>query len=393
MTSQEIFDLNDQYVMGTYGRFPVVIDHGEGATLYNPEGKKYIDFTSGIGVSALGYGYEPWVEAITAQAKKVGHTSNLFHLEPPVKLAEILCKRTGMDKVFYANGGSEANEGVMKLARKYSFDKYGKGRHTIITLKNSFHGRTMASLTATGQDSFHNFFFPFVDGYRYANANDLSSLEAVMGDDVCAIMMELIQGEGGILPLDQDYVSAVAALCKEKDVLLLIDEVQSGVGRSGSLFAFQQYDIQPDVVSFAKGIAGGLPMSGFMSNAKCAKVLVPGTHGTTFGGNPICAAAGLVVQETLSDAFLEEVKAKGAYLCKAVEGLNLPCFGKTRGMGLMLGIDVAEGYVNKELAKKLIDNGLLILTAGSGMRMLPPLMVSYEEIDAAIAIMKDVLGG
>ena len=392
MTSNEIKALTGQYVMNTYGRFPVALDHGCGATVYDPEGNEYIDFTSGIGVTALGYGDEAWVEAITKQAGKLGHVSNLFYTEPAAKLAEILCKRTGESCVFFANGGGEANEGMIKLARKYSFDKYGKGRSTIITLKNSFHGRTITTLMATGQEVFHNYFFPFTEGFRYAAANDLAALEEAAGDDVCAVMMELVQGEGGVLPLDYGYVQAVKKLCQERDWLLLVDEVQSGVGRTGSLFTFQQYDLLPDVVSFAKGIAGGLPMSGIMANEKCRNVLSPGTHATTFGANPVCAAAGLVVQERLSDAFLEEVKEKGAYLRESIEALNLPCFGKTRGMGLMIGIEVKEGYDKGQIANKLIDAGLLVLTAGPGMRLLPPLVITKEEMDKGVAIMKKALG-
>ena len=390
MTSEAIKALTGQYIMNTYGRFPVAIDHGQGATLYDPEGNAYIDFASGIGVTALGYGDPKWVEAITAQAKKLGHVSNLFYTEPAARLAEILCQRTGESCVFFANGGGEANEGMIKLARKYSFDKYGKGRATIVTLKNSFHGRTITTLMATGQDVFHNYFFPFTEGFRYAPANDLAALEAQDGD-VCAVMMELVQGEGGVLPLDKEYVQAVAKLCAERDWLLLVDEVQSGVGRTGSLFAFQQYGVLPDVVSFAKGIAGGLPMSGIMANEKCRNVLGPGMHATTFGANPVCAAAGLVVQETLTDAFLEDVQAKGTYLRNRIEDLKLPCLGKTRGMGLMIGVEVKEGWTNKDLANKLIENGLLVLTAGPGLRLLPPLVISKEEMDAGLAIMEKAL--
>ena len=392
MTSQQIKDLTHQYIMTTYGRFPVVIDHGQGATLYDPEGNAYIDFTSGIGVCDLGYGYQPWADAIAAQAKKLGHVSNLFYTEPAARLAETLCKRTGESCVFFANGGGEANEGMIKLARKYSFDKYGKGRATIITLNNSFHGRTITTLMATGQEVFHNYFFPFTEGFRYADANSLESLEAAAGDDVCAVMMELVQGEGGVLPLDVEYVQAVKKLCEERDWLLLVDEVQTGVGRTGKLFAFQQYGILPDVVSFAKGIAGGLPMSGIMANEKCRNVLGPGTHATTFGANPVCAAAGLVVQETLTDAFLEDVQAKGTYLRNRIEALNLPCFGPTRGMGLMIGIEVKDGFNKSEIANKLIENGLLVLTAGPGMRLLPPLVITKEEMDQGLAIMKKALG-
>ena len=391
MTFEELKALDDAYIMHTYARFPVDIDHGEGATLYSLSGRKYIDFTSGIGVNALGYGNEKWMAAITAQIGKLGHISNLFYTQPGPLLAKELCTRSGMDKVFFGNSGAEANEAMIKVARKYSFDKYGKGRATIITLNNSFHGRTITTLTATGQAVFHNYFFPFTEGFRYADANDLASLEAAAGDDVCAVMVELVQGEGGVLPLERDYVHAVAKLCAERDWLLLVDEVQTGVGRTGSLFAFQQYGILPDVASFAKGIAGGLPMSGILANEKCRDVLGPGTHATTFGANPVCAAAGLVVQETLSDAFLEDVQAKGTYLRNQIEALDLPCFGATRGLGLMIGIEVRDGFSNKEIANKLIENGLLVLTAGPGMRLLPPLVISKEEMDRGVAIMKETL--
>ena len=391
MNSNEIKALTSQYIMGTYGRFDVAIDHGEGAKFYDPEGKEYIDFTSGIGVNSLGAGNDGWADAIYAQAKTLGHVSNLFYTEPAAKLAEKLCTRTGMSNVFFANGGGEANEGMIKLARKYSFDKYGKGRATILTLNNSFHGRTITTLTATGQDVFHNYFFPFTEGFRYIDANSLESLNEQAGDDVCAVMVELIQGEGGVLPLDKEYVDALVKICKEKDWLLLVDEVQTGVGRTGKLFAFQNYGILPDVCSFAKGIAGGMPMSGIMANEKCSKVLGAGTHATTFGANPVCCAAALYVQDELNDEFLKEVTEKGQYLRDKIEALSLPCFGKTRGMGLMVGIEVKEGYSNKEIAAKLIANGLLVLTAGPGMRLLPPLVITKEEIDKGIEIMEKTL--
>ena len=391
MTSEEIKSLTGQYVMNTYGRFPVAIDHGEGARLYDPEGNEYIDFTSGIGVTDLGYGYQPWVDAIAAQAKRLGHVSNLFYTEPAAKLAETLCKRTGESCVFFANGGGEANEGMIKLARKYSFDKYGKGRATIITLNNSFHGRTITTLMATGQEVFHNYFFPFTEGFRYADANSLESLEAAAGDDVCAVMVELVQGEGGVLPLDKEYVKAVAALCAERDWLLLVDEVQSGVGRTGSLFAFQQYGIHPDVVSFAKGIAGGLPFGGVMANEKCRNVFTPGPHGTNLGGNPVAAAAACYVLDTLDDGFLAQVQEKGAYLRSRIEAMDLPCLGATRGMGLMIGVEVKGDKTNKELAAKLVESGLLILTAGPDLRLLPPLVVTKEEMDKGLEIMKAAL--
>ena len=390
MTFEELKAMDDTYVMHTYARFPVDIDHGQGATLYSLAGKEYIDFTSGIGVNSLGYGDPTWISAITQQIQKLGHISNLYYTQPGPKLAKELCTRTGMDKVFFGNSGAEANEAMIKLARKYSFDKYGKGRSTIITLNHSFHGRTMATITATGQPHYHTYFFPFVEDFRYADPT-LESIQAQGGDDVCAVMVELIQGEGGVRPLDKAMVQALAKLCQEKDWLLLVDEVQTGVGRTGSLFAFQQYGILPDVASFAKGIAGGLPMSGILANEKCRDVLGPGTHATTFGANPVCAAAGLVVQETLTDAFLEDVRAKGTYLRNQIEALDLPCFGATRGMGLMIGIQVKDGWTNKEIASKLIENGLLVLTAGPGMRLLPPLVISQEEMDQGLEILKKTL--
>jgi acetylornithine/N-succinyldiaminopimelate aminotransferase len=266
------------------------------------------------------------------------------------------------------------------------------GRSTIITLHNSFHGRTITTLQATGQDVFHQYFFPFTEGFRYAEANDLESVKAQAGEDTCAVFLELIQGEGGVLPMDKAFVQELAKWCAEKDYLLLVDEVQTGVGRTGSLFCFQQYDILPDAVTFAKGIAGGLPMAGVLCNEKCRNVLTPGTHATTFGGNPIAAAAALAVQDILSDEVLEEVKAKGAYLRNKIETMGSPAVSGTRGLGLMVGITLNEGYVNKELAGEMISAGLLVLTAGQNViRLLPPLTISYEEIDQGLAIMKQVL--
>ncbi|MCC8120905.1 MAG: aspartate aminotransferase family protein [Oscillospiraceae bacterium] len=392
MNHEQLKVLDRQYVMQTYGRFDVDIDHGKGATLWNSVGEKYIDFTAGIGVCSVGYGNEAWQKAIQEQAAKLGHISNLFYSEPYIKLAQRLCQRTGLANVFFANGGGEANEGMIKLARKYSFDRYGKGRGTVLTLINSFHGRTITTLAATGQDVFHNYFFPFTEGFRYAEPN-LEAVQAAAGEDVCAVMVELVQGEGGVLPLDRDFVHQLAQLCRERDWLLLVDEVQTGVGRTGSLFAFQQYGVQPDVVSFAKGIAGGLPMSGVMANEKCRDVLTPGTHATTFGGNPVCAAAALAVQDIMDESFLAAVKEKGDYLRQAILGLKLPCLGGIRGMGLMLGVEVKAPYSNKDLATRLIENHLLVLTAGTALRLLPPLVITKDEMDEGVAIMKQTLEG
>lgn len=390
MTFEELREMDQTYVMQTYNRFPVDIDHGKNATLYSLSGKEYIDFTSGIGVCSLGCADPRWVQAITDQAGKLGHISNLYYTQPGPKLAKALCQRTGMACAFFGNSGAEANEAMIKLARKYSFDKYGKGRSTIITLNHSFHGRTITTLTATGQPAYHNYFFPLNEAFRYADPTWESILEQT-GDDVCGIMMELIQGEGGVNPLDKELVQKVAQLCQEKDWLLLIDEVQTGVGRTGSLFAFQQYGIQPDVSTFAKGIAGGLPMGGILANETCAKVLTAGTHGSTFGANPIAAAAACTILDILDDQMMEEVKAKGQYLREGILALNSPCLGNVVGMGLMLGVDVKGERTNKELASLLAENGLLVLTAGSRLRLLPPLTITKEEMDKGLAILKQTL--
>ena len=394
MNFQEMKALDQQYVMQTYGRFPVGIVSGTGAVLTGADGETYIDFTSGIGVNSVGYGNPKWVAAVTEQAQKLGHISNLYYSEPYIRLAEALCTRTGMACAFFANGGGEANEGLIKLARKYSYDKYGEGRAAIITLKNSFHGRTITTLKATGQEVFHQYFFPFTEGFRYAEPGSVESLQEQAGDDVCAVMLELVQGEGGVVPQDYDYVQQVKALCEANDWLFLVDEVQTGVGRTGTLFCFQQYDILPDAMTFAKGIAGGLPMAGILASEKCRNVLTPGTHATTFGGNPIGAAAALAVLEILSDDELQQVCEKGAYLRAKIEGLDSPAVAGTRGMGLMIGICLNEGFVNSKLVGELIENGLLVLTAGQNViRLLPPLTISYEELDQGIAILRKVLCG
>jgi len=391
MNFSEIKALDERYVLQTYGRNQLAIDHGHGATLYDTEGREYIDFTSGIGVTSLGYANEAWAKAIYDQAMKVGHISNLFYTEPYAKLAAKLVSGAGMSGVFFGNSGAEANEGMIKVARKYSYDKYGKGRSTIITLQQAFHGRTVTTLEATGQDHYHDFFFPFTGGFRYAVANDMESLLAVAGDDVCAVMLELIQGEGGVNPLKKDYVQSVAALCREKDWLLLVDEVQTGVGRTGSLFAFQQFDIQPDVVTFAKGIAGGMPLGGFMTNEKCRSVLRAGDHGSTYGGNPMAAAAANVVVDTMTPEFLAQVKEKGEYLRKGIEAIGSPYVSGIRGMGLMIGIGM-KGITHGEMKNRLMVEGLLCLTAGKDtLRLLPPLTITKEEMDKGLAIMARIM--
>ena len=394
MTYNELKNEENKYVMNTYGRFPIALDHGKGATLWDVEGKKYIDLASGIGVNCMGYDNQILIDAITRQAHKIMHASNLFTTEPMVQVAKKLVEKTHLNgKVFFANSGAESNEGAIKLARKYSFDKYGEGRYKIVTLINSFHGRTVTTLKATGQDRFHNYFFPFTEGFDYAVANDIDDVRRKADDMTCAIMMELVQGEGGVLPLDQEFVKQVEALCREKDMLLIIDEVQTGIGRTGSLFAFQQFGIQPDVVSFAKGIAGGLPLGGILTNEKCAGVLTPGTHGSTFGANPVSTAAGLAVLETMDQPFLDQVREKGAYLRAGIQAIGSPELGDVVGLGLMLGIDVKGPRTNKELAALLIDHGLLCLTAGDRLRLLPPLVITKEEMDEGLAILKQTLMG
>lgn len=392
MDSKTIREQDTEYIMHTYGRFPVAITRGNGACVYDPEGHEYIDFTSGIGVCSVGYGNEAWVNAIYEQAKKLGHISNLFYTEPSVKLAKRLCDASGMSKIFFSNSGAESNEGAIKLARKYSYDKYGTGRSTILTLHQSFHGRTVTTLSATGQDCFHTNFFPFTEGFTHVPANDFETLTHMATHDVCAVMMELVQGEGGVLPLDREYVNAVANFCQEQDLLLIIDEVQTGIGRCGKLFAFMEYGISPDVVTCAKGIGGGLPLGAVLANEKCADVLSSGTHATTFGANPICTAAANKVLDILEDGVLEEVAKKGNYIRKKIENMGLSKVLGTRGLGLMIGIVVPEGE-HKAFAAKLIDAGLLCITAGKdAIRFLPPLTITYDEIDRGLKIFKTVMG-
>lgn len=392
MTYEQLKKEESKYVMNTYGRFPIALDHGEGAVLWDVEGKRYIDLTSGIGVNCLGYKHDKLIAAITEQAGRLMHVSNLFTTEPMIRVAQKLVEKSHLGgKVFFANSGAEANEGAIKLARKYSFDKYGEGRCKIVTLRNSFHGRTVTTLKATGQDRFHNYFFPFTEGFDYAEANDIRSVRTKADDMTCAVMMELVQGEGGVLPLDKEFVKAVEALCREKDMLLLIDEVQTGIGRTGSLFCFQQYGITPDVVTMAKGLGGGMPVGAVMAAASCANVLTPGTHATTFGGTPIvCAAANTVLDIVGDGQFLAQVREKGEYLKNGILALGSPAIHDVRGMGLMLGIVVDEGK-HTAFANRLIEKGVLVLTAGSSIvRLLPPLTITREELDEALAVMREV---
>lgn len=387
MTTQE---KQNKSVMGTYGRFPVVLEKGSGERCTDETGKSYIDFGSGIGTSSLGYCNEAWAEAVCTQARTIQHTSNLYYTKAQADYAEALCKTTGYANLFYCNSGAEANECAIKLARKYSFDKYGKGRHNIITLVNSFHGRTMCTLSATGQEVFHNYFFPFIEGFRYAEANNIDDLKSKIDDTVCAVMIEYVQGEGGVNALDKAFVDAVYEICAEKDILVIADEVQTGVGRTGTFLAGEQFGHKADITTLAKGIAGGLPMGACLANEKCANVLDKGSHGSTFGGNPVCCAAASAVLKTVTgDGFLDEVSKKAAYIREklaAMDGVK-----SVSGLGLMIGI-APENKEAADIANAALENGLLVLTAkGNKVRLLPPLTITYDEIDKGLEILAKVI--
>lgn len=378
---------DNEFVSHAYGRFDVALSSGKGSTVWDENGKEYIDFGSGIGVTAFGIADEEWKSAVEAQLDKIQHTSNLYYTKPCADLAMLLCEKTGMKKVFFANSGAEANEGMIKFARKYSFDKYGEGRKTIITLVNSFHGRTITTLSATGQDGFHTVFGPFTPGFKYCPANDIKALNDMITDDVCAIMFECVQGEGGMLNLNEEFVHEIAKIGAEKDILVAVDEVQTGNGRTGKYFAYMNYGITPDIVSTAKGLAGGLPMGAVLFGEKLKDTVTPGSHGSTFGGNPIAAAGAISIVERIDDKFLNEVAAKGDYIrdylgkIKGVKSIS--------GMGLMLGIETEKPA--KEIAAECLERGLLVLTAKTKIRLLPALNISKNELDKGLNILKEVI--
>lgn len=389
MSVEHIVQDEKEYMMHTYGRFNVAIESGKGATAFDVDGRQYIDFTTGIGVNALGYCDDGWVKAVSEQLNKVQHISNLYYSPTQVECAKQLCTRTGFDKVFFGNSGAEVNECAIKLARKYSFDKYGEGRNEIIALNNSFHGRTVTTLSATGQDVFHQYFFPFTEGFVFADANDTDSVKALLNDKTCAVMIELIQGEGGVMPLEQDFVKDVERLCRENDLVLIIDEVQTGVGRTGKLYCYENYGIEPDIITSAKGLGGGLPFGACLCGEKLSAVLGAGTHGTTFGGNPVaCAGALEILKRVDNPEFLSQVNEKGEYIREKL--LKMDGVSQVRGLGLMIGI-VLEKDNAKEVAARCVENGLLILTAKNLLRMLPPLNISYEDIDKGLEILKKSL--
>ena len=376
--------------MQSYGRYDVVMDKGEHEVASDEDGKEYIDFGSGIGTNSLGFCNEDWVNAICDQAHKIQHTSNYYYTKVQADFAEMLCQTTGYSKMFFGNSGAEANECAIKIARKYSFDKYGKGRHNIITLVNSFHGRTLCTLSATGQDVFHNYFFPFVDGFINVEANNIDDLRAKLDDTVCAVMFEYIQGEGGVMALDKKFVNEIFKLCKEKDVLTIADEVQTGVGRTGKFLCGEHFKHKADITTLAKGLAGGVPIGVCLAGKKCADVFTPGTHGSTFGGNPICCAGGLaVLNKVNSEGFLDEVTKKGEYIREKLG--NIPEVKSVSGIGLMIGIELKSKKA-ADIVKNGIDKGLLLLTAKDKVRLLPPLTISYEEIDKGMKILSELLG-
>ena len=389
MTLDEIQKQHDAALMPTYGRFPVALASGHGATAIDVEGRAYIDFGSGIGVNALGYCDEGWVRAVQEQAAALQHISNLYYSPVQVQFAAELCAATGMGRVFLCNSGAEANECAIKLARKYSFDKYGKGRSTIVGLENSFHGRTLTTLSATGQDVFHQYFFPVTEGFSFAKAGDLDSLKDKLDGSVCAVLLECVQGEGGVVALDKAYVQAVQALCRERDVLLLVDEVQTGAGRTGTFLACEQLGLQPDVVTMAKGLGGGLPIGACLCTQALGGVMSAGMHGSTFGGNPVACAAGRYMLSRLTQpAFLEEVARKGAAIRQRLAAM--PHVREVRGMGMMIGV-VLDAGTARAVAEDCLQNGLLILTAKTLLRLLPPLNITREELDKGLSILESVL--
>ncbi len=379
----------NKYVMPSYGRYDLVLDSGSGRQAVDENGKEYIDFGSGIGTNSLGYCNENWVRAICDQAHKIQHTSNYYYTKVQADFAKALCETAGYTDMFFGNSGAEANECAIKIARKYSFDKYGKGRSNIITLVNSFHGRTLCTLSATGQDVFHNYFFPFVEGFVNVEANNIEDLRSKLDDTVCAVMFEYIQGEGGVMALQQEFVDEIYRLCAEKDVLTIADEVQTGVGRTGKFLAGDNFGKKADLTTLAKGLAGGVPIGVCLSGEKCAKVLTAGTHGSTFGGNPISCAGGLAVLETVNKpGFLDEVARKGAYIRDKL--LTSPEVASVSGMGLMIGIELKNKKAG-DVVKAALDKGLLLLTAKTKIRLLPPLTITYEEIDKGLEILLGLL--
>lgn len=390
MNGEKVIKRDDKYVAHTYGRSPLVLEKGHGMTALDTQGKEYLDFTSGIGVTSLGYCHPDWVAAVEKQLETLPHTSNLYYTAPCGKLAKRLCKITGMDKVFFGNSGAEANEGAIKAARKYSVDKYGPGRSTIITLENSFHGRTLATLTATGQEVFHQDFGPFNQGFRYVPAGDFAALKEAMDETVCAVMFECVQGEGGVMALDPAFVHNMVNYCRQQDVLLIADEVQTGAGRTGTFLACEHYGFTPDIATLAKGLGGGLPIGAVLMTESVAQHMGPGSHGSTFGGNPVVCAGALAVLDKLEDhEFMLNVADRAAQLRAGLA--QLPHVTQVSGLGLMVGIQLEEGISATEVRAACQEQGLLVLTAKTRLRMLPPLILTRLDVERALEILGNVL--
>ncbi|MBO5502599.1 MAG: acetylornithine/succinylornithine family transaminase [Clostridia bacterium] len=379
--------IDQQYVAGTYARFPVEIVSGKGSLVYDENGKEYIDMGSGIGVTGFGIADDAWVAAVTAQLAKVQHMSNLYYTEPCALLAQELCNRTGMKKVFFANSGAEANECAIKVARKYAADKKGPEYSTIVTLKNSFHGRTLTTLSATGQEHYHELFQPLTPGFVHGDAGDLEGIkELALNSKAAGILIECVQGEGGVIAMEPDFVKGLAAFCQEQDILFMVDEVQTGNGRTGELYAYMNYGVQPDVVSTAKGLGGGLPLGAALLSEKVQNVLGFGDHGSTFGGNPVCCAGALSILRRIDDALLADVKKKGEYIRQQLEGAK--GIKGISGMGLMVGIQTEKPA--GQLVKALVEKGVLCLTAKDKVRLLPALNIPMDVLAKAIDAVKEV---
>ncbi len=379
--------LDQEYIAHTYARADVTFVRGEGALLFDDQGREYIDMGAGIAVSVLGYGDPDWEQAVCEQAHALAHASNLYYTQPQAELARLLCEKSGMKRVFFGNSGAEANECAIKVARKYAADRYGENvRPVIITMKNSFHGRTLATLAATGQEMFHHDFGPFPEGFAYATPGDVAELKTLLDTlPACAVLLETVQGEGGVEPLHREYLNAVRELTQARGMLMMIDEVQTGNGRTGRYFSYQRYDWLPDVVSTAKGLAGGLPMGACLLGEKVADTLGAGSHGSTFGGNPVCAAAALAVQRKLTDELLSEVARKGKYI--AAELSESEHVKRVSGRGLMLGVETDKDP--KALVKALLGRGVVALTAKNKLRLLPPLTIPWDALERAVDIIKE----
>lgn len=381
----DIMNFDKTYVANTYARFPVALESGKGSVVKDVNGKEYIDLSTGIAVNAFGFSDSEWVSAVTAQLSKLQHTSNLYYTEPCVKLAKLLCDKTGMKKVFFSNSGAEANECAIKTARKYAEEKKGKEYCNIITLKNSFHGRTVTTLAATGQDVYHNDFTPLTEGFLYAEANDIEGLKAIAENNKCAaIMFEVIQGEGGVLPLDKEFVKAAEKIAADNDLLLICDEVQTGNGRTGELYGYMNFDITPDIVSTAKGLGGGLPIGATLLGEKAENVLGAGSHGSTFGGNPVCCAGAVSIIERIDDKLLSGVKERSEYIIKELSSAN-GVEGIT-GLGLMLGVKTTKDV--NEVISTCRDLGVLVIKAKDKLRLLPALNIPFDQLEKAIDIIK-----